>query len=551
MIITELYLKNFGKFHEERIVFDRGIHLLYGENEFGKTTLYAFIKAMLFGLERGRGKAASKDEFSRYEPWENPNYYAGQMDFLVGGRKFRISRNFDRYQKSVSLHCVDDGEELSVEMGDLEMLLGDLTRTTFESTIAIGQLGRKPGEELADELKNYAANYYTTGSANIDIAKTLTILQMRRKEAQRAWDKKREEQQKKRDLIEQEMGFIRLELKRIQEELREYEENEKQRGLTKWQTVEESKDIIDRGSRLSRDSRNARGNREDRESDEGGKIREGREGRAEKEDGRIASSSQRLLVNWHKLFGILSGFLLLGLIGWHLLSGVSALIFVIAVVVVGLLTLRFARFVKKRERNLGIPSKISEQRDKQQSWQLSRTQKEQRDKQIRLENLQEQFAELTEVGAEVIGLQEKAAAIELAIQRLQEVGTQLLASSGQVLNQRASQILGEITGGEYTQLWVKEDLNMEVTKSDKKIAVERLSGGTIEQIYFALRMAAVEILYEEPLPIILDEAFAFYDEKRLQSVLEWLHEQNRQVIILTCHKREKEALRRLETRRNI
>jgi len=508
MIITELYLKNFGKFHETRITLDQGIHVFYGENEFGKTTLYAFIKAMLFGLERSRGKGASRDEFSRYEPWENPNYYAGQMEFLTGGRKFRISRNFDRYQKNVSLICVDDGEELSVEKGDLEMLLGGLASATFDSTIAVGQLERKPGGELADELRNYAANYYTTGSANIDLTKALGILQGRRKEAQKLCDKRKEEQQRKRELIEQEMGFVRVELERLQGELKEYEEDEKQRNLKERQGIKASRD------RVGREDRNSRA------------------------------------LNWHKLFGILSGFLLLGLIGWHLLSGVAALVFVVAVVAIGILTLKLTRLVKKEERSSDSSPKIPELPDKQQGWQLSRVQKEQRDKRIRLENLQEQFAELTEVGADMLELQNKTMAIELAIRRLQEVGTQLLTGSGQTLNQRASQILEEITGGRYTQLWVREDLSMEVNTSNQKVAVERLSGGTIEQIYFALRMTAMEILYEEPLPIILDEAFAFYDEKRLQNVLKWLQEQNRQVIIFTCQKREQETLSRLSREKN-
>lgn len=44
--------------------------------------------------------------------------------------------------------------------------------------------------------------------------------------------------------------------------------------------------------------------------------------------------------------------------------------------------------------------------------------------------------------------------------------------------------------------------------------------------------------------VILDETFAFYDDKRLQSVLKWLSQQERQVIILSCQRREMEFLRR-------
>lgn len=55
MRIHELLLKNFGKFTDRRIIVSEGIQILYGENESGKSTVHTFIKAMLFGLERGRG----------------------------------------------------------------------------------------------------------------------------------------------------------------------------------------------------------------------------------------------------------------------------------------------------------------------------------------------------------------------------------------------------------------------------------------------------------------------------------------------------------------
>lgn len=69
----------------------------------------------------------------------------------------------------------------------------------------------------------------------------------------------------------------------------------------------------------------------------------------------------------------------------------------------------------------------------------------------------------------------------------------------------------------------------------RQIPAERLSRGTLEQIWFAFRMAGAQALQEEPMPIILDETFAFYDDKRTQSALKWLRGQKKQVIIFTCH----------------
>ena len=109
MKIREIDIKNYGKLSNEIIKFTDGINIIYGENESGKSTVHTFIKSMLFGLERGRGRAANSDMFSRYEPWENPNYYSGTLKIESGGKTFCIQRNFDKYSKNAKLFCQDDG----------------------------------------------------------------------------------------------------------------------------------------------------------------------------------------------------------------------------------------------------------------------------------------------------------------------------------------------------------------------------------------------------------------------------------------------------------
>lgn len=153
MRLLEVKVKNFGKISGKDLKFAEGINVIYGENESGKTTLYTFIKSMLFGMERGRGRAAANDEFSRYEPWENPNFYSGVLRFECGGKKFRLERHFDKYSKDATLICEDDGEEFSLEHGDLEMLLDGLTAESFENTAAIGQLKAETNQSLARNFK--------------------------------------------------------------------------------------------------------------------------------------------------------------------------------------------------------------------------------------------------------------------------------------------------------------------------------------------------------------------------------------------------------------
>ena len=62
----------------------------------------------------------------------------------------------------------------------------------------------------------------------------------------------------------------------------------------------------------------------------------------------------------------------------------------------------------------------------------------------------------------------------------------------------------------------------------------------------------LEEISKEKMPIILDEAFAYYDDERLENILKYLIERfnNHQLIIFTCTNREKEILNKLNYKFN-
>ena len=224
MRLLELDIKNFGKFHNRSIEFQDGLQLVCGENEAGKSTLHTFIRAMLFGLERRRGRGAANDTFSRYEPWENGTYYAGGLRFECGGRQFWLQRNFDKYSKKALLVCETDGEELSVEEGDLDMLLDGLTETSYENTLYIGQLQAPAGQALAAELKNYAAGYYAAGDSSLNLAAALESLSAEKKTVDKEAKQVLLDKQKKRETVEQEAAYIWRELHHIDDKIEEVSE---------------------------------------------------------------------------------------------------------------------------------------------------------------------------------------------------------------------------------------------------------------------------------------------------------------------------------------
>ena len=113
------------------------------------------------------------------------------------------------------------------------------------------------------------------------------------------------------------------------------------------------------------------------------------------------------------------------------------------------------------------------------------------------------------------------------------------------INARASEIFSEITDGKYRSVNIQKGAGISAWNGMDRISVDRLSEGTLEQIYFALRMAVADLLYAEDYPIILDDTFAYYDDTRLESVIKWLSRQKKQVIILSCHSREAKLLEHL------
>ena len=494
MKIREINIKNFGKLSNKTICFDDGINVIYGENESGKSTIHTFIKSMLFGLERGRGRAANNDTFTQYEPWENPNYYAGTLKIESGEKVFCINRNFDKYSKTTNVFCQDDGEELSIEDGDLDMLLDDMTESIYENTVSIGQLKAEPMQPLSVALKNYATNCYTSGGGDLNQAAAMEFLKKRKKEIQKEIDAELQNKREKRDRLEMESSYVWRDVHKLQEELEELE-----------------KEI------------------------EAKRIRE-----EEKED-----EPQITRKKVHPLIIIL--FILgLGLSLKFLSRPWNYLLAIIIVLGLGNYIWSRLKVGKKQVKTESekILEEISGEAETLEKllWEKAHIQADLKEKQTQYDNLQEQLEELEVLSDTVYQLEQKKLSVTIAEDRITALAKKMQSELKEVLNEKASKILAQITNQKYTSINIEETLKMSVLDGDRITDVERLSRGTLEQIYFAIRMAATDLLQKEEQPVILDDTFVYYDDERLKSTLKWLYENKKQVILFTCQKREMQAL---------
>ncbi len=494
MKLREIILKNFGKFTDKTIDFDDGINVLYGENESGKSTIHTFIRSMLFGMDRGRGRASLNDTYSQYEPWDNPNYYAGVLKFESGGKQFTIQRNFDKYSKSAELYCETDGEELSVEDGDLSAILGGLSEDVYANTVSIGQMRVEPSEKLSDSLKNFAANYYASGDADLNLAAAFAKLKERKKTLEKEISAGRKKKEERKNALEQEASYIWQDVHRLQGEMEDEEE-----AIAKAQEEEKNK------------------------------------------------APEKKHFHWRVQPVVMLTFIVLIALCFIVLPRPwGYLVTLVVALLCGIYV--WNRFKVAGENEENAPGEAPEEPESLQKriWDRDRTKEEWQEKSVQYNNLKEQIKELEETEDDFREQEEEISAITLAQEHLQVLSDQMQEQMKQVMNGRVSEIVEELTNGKYTHLQMEDDYSIRLWQNDRLIPADKLSRGTIEQIYFALRMASAEMMQPEECPVLLDDTFVYYDDERLAATLRWLSQNKKQVLLFTCQRREKEALDQMQ-----
>lgn len=117
-----------------------------------------------------------------------------------------------------------------------------------------------------------------------------------------------------------------------------------------------------------------------------------------------------------------------------------------------------------------------------------------------------------------------------------------------------SNTVARISNGKYNKVSINDEQGLIVENQyGDYISAERLSTGTVDQLYLSLRLSMIDEISDESMPIILDEAFAYYDETRLENILKFLSDElgNHQLIIFTCTNREKNILNKIDVSYNL
>lgn len=176
-------------------------------------------------------------------------------------------------------------------------------------------------------------------------------------------------------------------------------------------------------------------------------------------------------------------------------------------------------------------------------------------------NIEPKLDNLSKIEEELVNNNEKMSTLnklnlsfELAKEILAESYEEMRNTVTPKFTQELSKNISEITEKKYSKIMFNDEQGLIVElESGNYVPASKLSIGTIDQLYLSLRLSMIDELSEENLPIILDEAFAYYDTERLTNILEYLDEKYKthQIILFTCTNREKEILEKIKVPYNL
>lgn len=167
MKINNLHITAFGKLTDVTLAFEPGMNLFTGDNEYGKSTILSFIRAMFYGFS-GRASARIRDNDRRkFTPWSGMPF-GGSIEFQHTGKTYLLEKTFSRKKADdkVVLTLLPSGQKTDLAQKEVGEYLFAISESEFVNTVFVGQLSSNimgTDKETAD-ISARLANLADTGS---------------------------------------------------------------------------------------------------------------------------------------------------------------------------------------------------------------------------------------------------------------------------------------------------------------------------------------------------------------------------------------------------
>lgn len=182
MILVSAYVENFGCLSDFRMDFTPGLNTVMRDNGTGKTTLAAFLLAMLYGLPQTTVTSVEKNERKHYTPWQGGRF-GGSITFRVGDRSYRAVRYFGEKESGDSFALYDAETELL--SADYTKNLGEelfgLSRSAFEKSVFFRKSEKDSFAASDDEIIKKLSSYVEASADAVSYDEAIKVLEKQRK----------------------------------------------------------------------------------------------------------------------------------------------------------------------------------------------------------------------------------------------------------------------------------------------------------------------------------------------------------------------------------
>ncbi len=170
MKLNKIYISAFGGLKDFTLELSDGLNVIYGNNEDGKSTVAAFIKAMFYGTGRNTKNLADSVRL-KYTPWDNSTM-AGRILFENDGKKYCLEREFRKSDSTdrITLTDLDSGKTVDTAENIGQQFFG-MSAAAFERSLFIGNGDFIKDDAAAGEINGKLSNIAVTGSEDISYKK--------------------------------------------------------------------------------------------------------------------------------------------------------------------------------------------------------------------------------------------------------------------------------------------------------------------------------------------------------------------------------------------
>lgn len=607
MKVEEIKINAFGTLKNKEINLSDKINIIHGKNESGKSTLLTYIKTAFYGISRNKnGKEIS--DYDKYKPWSGEEF-SGKIKYtLDNGEQFEIFRDFNKKNPKIYNAKLEDvTNQFNIDKKEGSQFFFEqvgIDENIFTSTIMAEQQEVKLSEQRQNILIQKIANIAGTGNSNMSYNKAKDRLNKKQLDevgTERTQGKPINILKNKIKNIEQILGKLNL-----YKENKSIIEQNKIKLKNKIQEQEQRKELIKQISEL-----NGKIIIETEKANYKRNIKEEKESRIQElinEKNKLIQENKNNKTN-NKLFIIIFLVLISLLIANIVIIKNKFITYKTLILVGAEIVIYYLAKAQKEKRKKEViknntdlintkiellekEKEVIEEEIKTEENELkaekehiknkynielydienSKNDLEQITNEINEGKIKLNTLEIEEKGIssqleELITLQEehenlseqlkeieqKNYEINLAKEFLEKAYEKMKINITPKFTENLSQTIKNITNDKYSKVNINDENGLIIEmQNGEYVSAEKLSIGTIDQLYLSLRMSMVEEISKEKMPIILDEAFAYYDDERLENILKYLIERfnNHQLIIFTCTNREKEILNKLNYKFN-